>query len=58
LAGDLGRRDGKPSGGYNNDIFFQNPCLDTGQALVADGTITTFQCRWGSNGPVALWVIV
>jgi hypothetical protein len=46
------------SGGYNDDIFFQNPCMDTGLALVANGTITTFQCRWGANGLVALWVIV
>ena len=45
------------SGGYNDDIFFQNPCMDLGQALVANGTITTFQCRWGSNGLVALWII-
>jgi hypothetical protein len=46
------------SGGYNDDIFFQNPCMDTGQSLVANGSITTFQCRWGSaNDLVDLWVI-
>src|SRR5687767_11926190 len=33
------------SGGYNDDIFTQNPCFDTGTALVANGTITTFECR-------------
>ncbi len=46
------------SDGYNDDIFFQNPCLDTGLALVANGTITTFQCRAGSRDLLALWVIV
>ncbi len=46
------------SGGYNDDIFFNNPCLDTGTALVNNGTITTFECRWASNGLIALWVIV
>ncbi len=46
------------SGGYNDDIFFHNPCMDTGQALVASGAVTTSQCRWASNGLVSLWVIV
>lgn len=46
------------SGGYNDDIFTHNPCFDMGQALKANGTITTYQCRWGADYLVDLWVIV
>lgn len=47
------------SGGYNDDIFFQNPCFDLGTSLVANGTITTFQCRGDRpDGLASLWVIV
>lgn len=34
------------SGGYNDDIFTSNPCLDTGQAMVQAGTIADYQCRY------------
>lgn len=33
------------SGGYNDDVFTSNPCMDKGQELLADGTITAYQCR-------------
>ncbi|WP_117210807.1 hypothetical protein [Allorhizocola rhizosphaerae] len=47
------------SGGYNDDIFFNNPCFDTGQALVANGSITTFKCQWAPNTDLSdLWIIV
>lgn len=37
------------SGGYNDDIFFDNPCLDTGQALVNAGSISTFRCTMNNS---------
>jgi hypothetical protein len=46
------------SGGYNDDIFTSNPCLDTGQALVTAGTIADFQCRLNyGNGYFDLFTV-
>ncbi|MDI1462621.1 hypothetical protein QEZ54_16735 [Catellatospora sp. KI3] len=42
---------------YNNDVF-GTACANAGQALIANGTITTYQCRFDNTNYVKLWVIV
>lgn len=36
------------SGGYNDDILVNTPCLDKAQQLVAAGTVADAQCRLNS----------
>ncbi|GHJ48261.1 hypothetical protein Cs7R123_56030 [Catellatospora sp. TT07R-123] len=42
---------------YNNDVY-GTACGNAGNALVANGTITTYQCRFDNTAYVKLWVIV